>query len=730
MAAAVTAGAGGAVTWWSPWISRNCDGFQPNLWIRIDADGLVHLTIHKCEMGQGVHTALAMLLAEELEVEWSRVRVTQADCDFRFPDQNTSGSTSIVDSWAALREAGAIARTILVRAAAARWRVDESECEATAGVVTHSRTGRRLSYAKLADLAASVVPPRPGIIRLRSPKEFRLIGTPTHRLDVADKITGRQVYGMDLRLPGMLYASIVRCPVIGGTLRRLDDARARAVPGVRHVVRLERDAPSRLPNRVAVVAESTWAALQGRRALEVEWDDRHCASLSSGGIERRLAELDQAEPVVLRNDGDALAAVRRLGAVHATYAVPYLAHAALEPINCTARVGEGEIEIWAPTQFPQRAVEHVSRVTRLPREKIRLHVIPMGGGFGRKVYPDFVVEPVQIARAVGAPVKTVWTREDDIRNDFYRPVGRLRLSAALDRSGRPTAWVHRLTGPSILRQIRGATAQAAESELYPEVVLYGVPAVRVEYREAEIPVPLGVWRSVAQSQNLFAVESFIDELAHAAGADPVRYRRDLLSAHPRLQRVLDVAAEAAGWGSPLPAGHGRGVAVGNYGDPTSLALVAELSVETQGRIRVHRLTCAVDCGQVVNPLSLSAQIEGGLIWGLSAALWGEITLKDGRIEQSNFHDYRVARLRNAPRIEVHTVPSTEPPGGIGEPSVPLVAPAVANALFAATGRRHRRLPLVQNQRLTRAGFHLPPARSSAASPGKRVGASARARTNT
>ncbi|HET8621922.1 MAG TPA: molybdopterin cofactor-binding domain-containing protein [Gemmatimonadales bacterium] len=692
MAAAVTAG-GSGLMWWSPWVPGDRKSFAPDFWIRIHADGRIHLTIHKCEMGQGVLTALAMLIAEELEVEWSRVRVTQADADFRFADQNTSGSSSIIDSWTRLREAGAVARAMLVRAAAARWRVPEIECDATGGVVSHRPTGRRIGYGELAALAAAVPAPEPGAVRLKPPEAFRLIGRRVRRLDAPDKITGRQVYGMDLRLPGMLYASVVRCPILGGTVRGLDDTKARSIPGVRDVVRLEADAPSRLPERVAVIADSTWAALQGRQALGIEWDKGPNASLSSEAIERQLADLDDAEPVVLRNDGDALALVRKAGALHATYQVPYLAHAAMEPINCTAHARGGVIEIWAPTQFPQRAVEHVARFTGLPRERVRLHVIPMGGGFGRRVYPDFVVEAVQVARAARAPVKTVWTREDDIRNDFYRPVGRLRLSAALDRKGRPSAWVHRLTGPSILRQVRGAAASPEESELYPEVVLYSVPSVRVEYREAAIPVPLGVWRSVAQSQNVFAVESFIDELAHQAKADPVRYRRDLLSSHPRLQHVLDVAARAAGWGAPLPAGHGRGVAVSTYGEPTSLALIAELSVETRGRIKIGRLTCAVDCGQIVNPLSLEAQIEGGLVWGLSAALWGEITVKHGGIEQSNFHDYRVARISDMPRIDIHIVPSTAPPGGIGEPSVPLVAPAVANALFAATGVRHRQLPL-------------------------------------
>jgi isoquinoline 1-oxidoreductase subunit beta len=677
-----------------PVASRATQPFKPDLWISINNAGDVDLRIHKCEMGQGVLTALPILIAEELEVEWSRVRVTQADADFRFTDQNTSGSTSVPDSWIPLRQAGAVARTMLVRAAAGHWGVPEAECEARAGVVSHPRSGRRAHYGQLAGLAARIPPPSPDTIALKPPERFRLIGAPTGSLNAREKITGRQVYGMDLQIPGMLYAAVTRCSVAGGILRRLDERRTRTLPGVRDVIRLAADQPSRLPERVAVIAGSTWAALQGRAALEIEWDEGPHASLSSHSIRRQLHQLANAEPIVLRNDGDAIAAgVDGPRAIEATYEVPYLAHAPMEPVNCTAVDRGDSIEIWAPTQFPQRAVEHVSRVTGLPGDAIRLHVIPMGGGFGRRVYPDFVVEAVQVARATRAPAKTVWSREDDLRNDFYRPVGLLHLSAVLEDDGYPNAWVHRLTGPSILRQIVGGKRSPAESELYPQIVPYRIPNLRVEYREVEIPIPLGVWRSVAQSQNLFAVESFIDELAHRAGADPITYRSRLLNGFPRAQRVLDAAARAAGWGTPAPAGTARGVAIA-CGDPTSVALVAEASVGADGGIQVRRLTCAVDCGQVVNPLTLKAQIEGGLVFGLTAALWGEISVKDGRIEQSNFHDYRMARLADMPAIDVRVVGGNGPPGGVGEASVPVVAPALANAVFAATGVRRRRLPLV------------------------------------
>jgi len=668
------------------------ESLRPDLWLRIDDNGTVHVRVHKTEMGQGVLTALPMLVAEELGADWSRVRVEQADVDFRFADQNTSGSSSIIDSWTALRTAGATARELLLAAAGRRWDVPPDECRAARGLVVHEQTGRRVAFGDLVAIAATLEPPDPTRVRLKHSSEYTLIGRPTRRVDSPGKVTGRQRYGMDVRVPGMLYAVVTRSPAIGGRLVSLDAARALASPGVRRVVRLDADAPSRLPERVAVVADTTWAAIQGRSALDVEWDAGATAALSSASIDGELRAALARPPALARDDGWTAGADLGPRAVAAEYALPYLAHAPMEPINCTARVRGQHVELWAPTQFPQRVVEHVSRVTGLPREAITAHVVPMGGAFGRRVYPDFVVEAVQIATAVGAPVKTMWTREDDLHNDFFRPANLLRLSALIGADGRPHAWLHQIAGPSMVRQIFGTTMPAHAGEVGGAIDMpYDIAAVRVAYHMAEIPVPIGVWRSTSQSQNVFAVESFIDELAHRAGADPVAYRLSLLGGAPRLRRVLELASERGGWGEPLPAGRGRGVAINSYGD-VFLAQVAEVAVDAARGIRVERIVCAVDCGQVINPLGARAQIEGGIAWGLGAALHGRITLRDGRIEQSNFHDYRPLRIGEMPGVEIVLVESDAAPGGLGEPGVSATAPAVANAIFAATGRRLRALP--------------------------------------
>ncbi|MGH7630631.1 MAG: molybdopterin cofactor-binding domain-containing protein [Gemmatimonadales bacterium] len=488
---------------------RRAGEFAPNLWIRIDAAGDVRIRVHKCEMGQGVLTALAMLIADELEADWSRVGVEQADADFRFADQNTAGSSSIIDTWVPLRRAGAAARLVLVRAAARSWEVPEAECSARDGRVIHRPTGRRISFGELVPLARQIPPPCPEEIRLKSPEDWRLIGKPVGAVDVSAKVTGRQVYGLDVRVPGMLYATVVRCPVIGGSPLRIDDRAARAVPGVRGTFALDAVPGSRLPARVAVVAASTWAALEGRRRLLVEWAEGPYAALSSETIARLLHGAASAAPIVARNDGDAIGAgALGLEAVHATYELPYLAHAPMEPINCTADAGADAIEIWAPTQFPQRAVEHVSALTGLQPSAVRLHVVPMGGGFGRRAYPDFVVEAVQVSWAAGAPVQTVWTREDDMRQDYFRPAGVQRLSAAIDARGRPTAWLHRLAGPSVNLHVFGKTRPVEENEIDGAATLpYSIPHVRVEYRPVDVPVPLGVWRSVAQSQSVACGET-------------------------------------------------------------------------------------------------------------------------------------------------------------------------------------------------------------------------------
>ncbi len=707
------------------------NAFQPNLWIRIPPEGPIVITVHKCEMGQGVLTSLAMLIAEELEIDVRQAIVEQADADFRFTDQNTSGSSSIIDSWEPLRRAGAIARVLLVRAAAQAWGVAEAECVARLGTVKHEASGRTLAYGALAVAAAKLsVPgagsvPEPGSVDLKPPWHFRVIGRPVERHDAGAKATGTQMYGIDVRVPGMLHAAVLRCPVLSGRvcatdpqiaatlpgirLERVDLDAARALPGVRHVLTLDEDVPARLPPRIAVVANSTWAAFQALQRLQAQWDEGPMAQLSSDGIARRLRE--SGDPVlVVRDSGEALArGVREHPTLAAEYSVPFLAHAPMEPINCTAQVRPGGAEIWAPTQFPQRAVDHAARISGLKREQIRLHVMPMGGAFGRRASPDFVVEAVQISQAVRAPVKVTWTREQDIAQDFFRPVSLQNLSAVLDARGRIDAWLHCMAGPSIIHQFLTSMPVPIEgNEIDGAVSLpYRIPHVRVEWRHVEVPVPLGVWRSVAQSQNVFAVESFLDEIAAMARRDPLDLRREMLAGDARLRNVLDIAVREAGGNEPgtrergarSRRGEGRarargfGIALNRYGPNTAIALVARVAVAHDGTFRVEKLTCAVDCGQVVNPLSLRAQIEGGLVWGLSSALRGRITLERGRVQQTNFHDYPVVRMNEMPELDIHVVEADSAPGGIGEPCAPPVAPAVANAIFDATGVRIRTLPL-------------------------------------
>jgi isoquinoline 1-oxidoreductase beta subunit len=699
---AVTGGTLAAAAWFrGARRSRRPPSAPPDLWVQVDADSKVTVHVHKVEMGQGVLTALAMLIVEELGVEWPEVRVTQASADRRFGDQDTSGSTSMADSWKRLRAVGAAMRMMFVQAAAGRWTVPPSECASAGTVIEHPRSGRRATMGELIPDLAHLAPPDLDNVPLKPRTAWRLIGKPTRRVDAPAKVAGRLGYGIDVRLPRMLYAATLRCPVQGGTVKRMDPEPALAVSGVRRVISLDPVPRARLPERIAVVADSTWAAFQGRRALQIDWDEGPHRSLSSDGMQVRLLAADALQPIVDRNDGDALAAgVLAPSAVTATYQVPYLAHSTMEPMNCTAHAVDGGMEIWAPTQFPIRAMDHVVRLTGLPQSAIRLHLTAMGGGFGRRVYPDFVVEAVQVARAVDAPVQVVWSREDDLRQDFYRGPSVHRMFAVPDDDGRPRAWLHRLAGPSIVRSVWPPWSGEPNSRLPPSAseiggavsLPYAIPNVRVEYRFVDLPVPLGVWRSVAQSPNIFAVESFIDELAHRAGADPVIYRRGLLDGHPRLRRVLDLAAERSGWGTPLPARQGRGIALTTYGN-TFVAHVAEVTVDSTGTIRVRRVTCAADCGIVINPLGAAAQVEGGIVWGLSAALKGRITVRDGRIEQSNFHDYPLLRFSEMPRVDVHLVESDEPPDGFGEPTVDPVAPAVANAVFAAVGVRLRTMPL-------------------------------------
>jgi isoquinoline 1-oxidoreductase subunit beta len=667
--------------------------FAPSAFIRIDRSGMVTLVMPKVEMGQGVYTSIPMLIAEELEVPLANVTLDHASPDDKlFGDallggaQITGGSTSIRYAWEPMRQAGATARVLLVSAAAKQWHVDPASCKARAGEVVHTATGRRIGYGKLVDAAAKL--PLPADVPLKKPEEFTLIGKPTDRLDSPEKVDGAARFGFDVHLPGMLYAVIVNCPVFGGTLERVDDTRAKEVPGVHEVVKLE--------NAVAVVGAHTWAGKQGVAALDVKWNDGAGANVTMQQIVADLAEASKRDGAVARKEGDVSkafgTAAKRIDAV---YEQPFLAHATMEPINCTVHVRPDSCDIWVGTQVPTIARDVAAKITGLPPEKITIHNYLLGGGFGRRLEVDAITQALKIGKQVSAPVKVIWTREEDIQHDMYRPYYYDKISAGLDANGRPIAWQHRIVGSSIIARFAPSAVKNGVDPDAVEVAAdlpYDLPNQLVDFvRQEPRTVPTAFWRGVGPTRSTFVVESFIDELAAQANVDPVKYRRDLLTHSPRAANVLDVAARAAEWGKPLPKGQGRGVSVmrafGSY-----LSMVAEVSVN-DGEVTVNRIVCAVDCGMTVNPKTIEAQIQGGAVFGITAALHGEITINNGRVEQNNFTDYRMLRINETPAIEVHIVQSTEAPGGIGEPGTSALAPALTNAIFAATGKRLRKLPV-------------------------------------
>jgi len=677
--------------------------FAPNAWVRVGTDGIVTLTVDKSEMGQGSQTGLAMILAEELEADWSKVRLgpvpeNAAGWSRRM---STGGSTAIRTSWDPLRKAGATARAMLITAAAEAWKVDRTTCRAENGAVVHEPSGRRLPYGKLATRAARLAVPTDA--PLKDPKNFRLLGRRVPRLDTPSKVDGSATFGIDVTVPGMLVASIERCPVFGGRIKRHDATKAKALPGVRAVVELEGSPWTGQGGAwgvgcaagVAVVADTYWHAFQGRKALEIEWDEGEATSLDSDGIRAMLARRAEQPAVEARKDGDAATALAGAARrVEAVYEVPFLHHATMEPMNCTAHVRADGCDVWAPTQNQTRAQEVTAELAGLPKETVRIHTTFLGGGFGRRLEPDFVSEAVRVSQAVGAPVKVIWTREDDVRHGFYRPASHNRFAAGLDGAGNPIAWSHRVVAPPILLKF-GPLEKGLDRTLVDgaQNLPYGIPNILVDQVAVDLlPIPRGFWRSVGISHNAFVTECFFDEVAAAAGKDPYQLRRALLADRPRHRRVLDLAADKAAWGTPLPAGRGRGIALAEW-EPTVCAQVAEVAVESDGSVRVHRVVCAVDCGPTVNVGQIEAQMEGGIVYGLTAALYGEITIAQGRVKQGNFDDYPMLRLREMPRVEVYIVPSSEKQGGIGEPAVGPIAPAVCNAIFAATGKRIRKLPI-------------------------------------
>jgi isoquinoline 1-oxidoreductase beta subunit len=688
--AASAAGAGLVIAFTLPACARAPAGppLEPNGWLRIGTDESILVLVDRSEMGQGVTTSLPMLLAEELEADWSKVRIEFAPADPAYNNalfgmQGTGGSTSVRAAWTPLRQAGAAAREVLIAAAAQTWGVPPTECRAENGAVVHTG-GRRLTYGRLVATAATL--PVPADPPLKEPADWKIVGTRVPRLDTPPKVDGSAQFGIDVTMPGMLVAVVARCPVFGGKVGSFDAARAQAVPGVRRVVPIS--------SGIAVVADGYWPALTGRAALEVVWDEGPNAGVSSAGISRLLADRAERPGARARHDGNPDAALSGGRRVDAVYQTPFLAHATMEPMNCTAHVRADGVDIWAPTQFQTGAHQMGAAIGGVAPEQVKVHTTYLGGGFGRRFELDFIQEALEASKAVGAPVKVVWSREDDIQHEYYRPASYHRMRAGLDARGQPVVWTHRVVAPSIMARVFPNTVQnGLDGEAVEGAVEmpYAVPNVHVDYVLTDTGVPVGFWRSVNHSFNAFAVESFIDELAHAAGQDPYEYRRMLLAAAPRYLRVLELAATRAGWGSTLPAGVFRGIAV-HKAFESYVAQVAEVSVAADGTVRVHRVVCAVDCGPVVNPDTVEAQMQSGIVYGLTAALYGEIGIERGRVTQGNFHDYQMLLMADMPLIEVHIVPSTDPQGGVGEPGTPPIAPAVGNAIFAATGKRIRTLP--------------------------------------
>jgi isoquinoline 1-oxidoreductase beta subunit len=670
---------------------------EVNAWIVIRPDDTVVIRVSRSEMGQGTFTALPMLVAEELECDWGKVKPEYASPaeNLRrhrvWGDMATNASRSVSASQQTLRQAGATAREMLIAAAAARWDVPAPECRAENSTITHLPSGRTIRFGDVAEAAAAIRPP--AHVELKEPKHWRLIGTPQKRFEVLDKIKGQPIYGIDVRLPAMLYAAIRQCPVFKGSLRSVDETKLAGMKGVRRIVRLE--------DAVAVVAESWWQAQQAVEALAVTWDSGGNAQVSSGTIEEALREGLSRPDGIGRRDGDVTASLagsaRRISA---EYKVPFLAHATMEPQNCTAHVSADRVEVWAPTQDAETALATAADAAGLPRSKVVVHRTMLGGGFGRRgAIQDFVRQAVLIAKDVGSPVKLVWSREEDIGRAFYRPMALARLTAGLDAGGMPTAWHVRIAGLSILASVipeMNAVIDRNFLQNFLEDMPYDVPNYLVDYAVRSTHVPVGILRSIYYSQNAFFKESFIDEMAHVGGQDPYRFRRKLLNGKPQHLAVLDAAARQARWESPPAPGIFRGMAL-NEACESICAQVVEASVSDAGAVRVHRVISAINCGHVVNPLTVEMQTQSAIVFGLTAALYGEITIEDGRVQQSNFHDYEMLRMGDMPRVETVTVRSEDSSGnawgGIGEPPVAPLAPALCNAIFAATGRRIRSLPL-------------------------------------
>jgi isoquinoline 1-oxidoreductase subunit beta len=683
-----------------------------NAWIHIGQDDQVALILAKSEMGQGVMTALPMILAEELTVDWKKVRVEQAPTDPSIYDHGTGGSGSVKGSWLPLRRAGAAAREMLIAAAAKQWGVNPVTCKAENGSVIHGTPKRYLRYGELVEDAAKLPVPNFNTVPLKNSDDFSIVGHDTRRMEAKSKTDGSAKFGLDARPPGMLYAVVARCPVFGGKVAKFDGAKAKAVPGVQHVVPIDaiRQAPF-TAGGVAVVADSSWASMEGRKRLEITWDEGAAASESSESLHAQFLENASKPGKIVRNDGDAEAAFvsGQNRTIKADYELPFAAHVCMEPMNCTVHIRPDAAEAWVPTQGPQWALDIIARIAGVPAASVKVHTTLMGGGFGRRYQGDFVMEAAQVSKAIGKPVMLLWTREDDMQHDFYRPASFHRMTGALDPKNNLAAWKHFQTSTSIAAMWRPNGMEKPEQTEFGSATFipYRTGSYRVEYALAKSSVPRAWWRSVEQSSSGFVVESFMDELAGAAKADPLEFRMRLIGDagkianyerpngvpldKARLKGVLQLAAEKAAWGHPLPKGKGRGIA-SYFSFDTYAAMVIEAGVK-DGAVKVFRAVAAVDVGRAVNPDGVRAQCESAVIYALTAALKDAITIDRGRVAQSNFHNYEMLRMNEAPKIEVYIVPSNEAPTGIGEPCVPVVAPALCNALYAATGKRLRRLPI-------------------------------------
>ena len=696
--------------------NNKADISAPNAWLSISKDGMVTIRVNHTELGQGITTALPMIIAEELEARWDLVRfeIAPAESVYKNPlfgTQMTAASSSVKSSWDILRKAGASAREMLIAAAALSWSVPSSECRAEKGAVIHSPSGRKLGYGSLAQKAATL--PTPKKVRLKAPGDFKIIGQRIPRLDTPLKTAGRAIFGIDVRIPGLLTATVIHAPVFGAKVKSYDAKRARAIHGVRHVLAMN--------NWIAVVGDTFWQANKGADELKIEWDEGGIKDIDSDQLSKRRAQLTRKSGKVFFKKGDTEEAMSRAaGTVQAVYELSYQAHATPEPMNCTAYVRKNRCDVWAPTQHQDAAQETAARITDMEYKDVHIHTPFVGGGFGRRIAVDYVAEAVQISKAIKAPVKVIWSRSEDIQHDLYRPATYNVLRAGINARGFPIAWTHRIVGPDHMAQMfhrlipsmlpywvpRGARniASSLAESIAPRVIpgkkasdgaaplSYAIDNVSVDYVNDDPGIPTGFWRGVAYTLNTFCVESFIDEIAVAAGQDPFELRMELLKGTPRLQKVLKLAAEEARWGSSPSEGLYRGIAAHNFHE-TMLAFIVEISVEKNEVIRVHRVICALDCGIVINPKIVEAQIRGGIAFGLTAALKSEITIRKGRVVQSNFDDFPLLRMDEMPEVEVHIVPSTDPPHGIGESAVPLIGPAVANAVYAATGKRIRKLPI-------------------------------------